>query len=294
MKRRTRMFSPIVAIVLVDQVADVCARVAEGLLVQARPAVPLLELALDDLGADVLRLLLDGLVGEQLGLLGLEVRRPGCGSMVDVQRREAGDLDGEVADELLELLGARDEVGLAVDLDEHADAAAGVDVAGDEALAGVATGLLGRRGQAALAQQRDRLVEVAVRLGQRLLAVHEPGAGPLAQFLDQLRRDVRHESACSCSFAVARAHRVRPWVGWCRPVASALRRSRSAASTRDRPGGPAAVSPRGVLGLLGRFAGEFGGDLLGAGLGAARRRPLQLGRRGRRAAGRPRRHRARR
>ena len=119
-------------------------------------------------------------------------------SGVDVQRREAGDLDREVADELLELVGAGHEVGLAVDLDEHADAAAGVDVARDEALAGVAAGLLGGRREALLAQQRDGLVEVAVGLGQGALAVHEAGAGPLAQLLDQLRRDVRHAGACSC------------------------------------------------------------------------------------------------
>ena len=87
-------------------------------------------------------------------------------SCVDVQRRQAGDLDREVADELLELVGARDEVRLAVDLDEHADAAAGVDVARDEALAGVAAGLLGGRGEAPLAQQRGRLLEVAVGLGR--------------------------------------------------------------------------------------------------------------------------------
>ncbi len=46
-----------------------------------------------------------------------------------------------VAHELLELVGASHEVRLAVDLDEHADAAAGVDVARHEALAGVAAGL---------------------------------------------------------------------------------------------------------------------------------------------------------
>ena len=128
---------------------------------------------------------------------------------VDVQRGEAGDLDGEVADELLELVGASDEVGLAVDLDEHADAAARVDVARDEALAGVAARLLGRGGQALLAQQRDGLVEVAVGLGQRVLAVHEAGAGPLAQFLDQLRRDVRHAVRVSCSWCRRRAGGVR-------------------------------------------------------------------------------------
>ena len=105
------------------------------------------------------------LVGEQLGLLASRASA-GMRSTSTYSGGEAGDLDGEVADELLELVGARDEVGLAVDLDEHADAAAGVDVARDQALAGVAAGLLGGRGQALLAQERDRLVEVAVGLGR--------------------------------------------------------------------------------------------------------------------------------
>ena len=100
---------------------------------------------------------------------------------------EAGDLHGEVADELLELVGAGHEVGLAVDLDQHADAAAGVDVAGDEALAGVAAGLLRRGGEALLAQLRDGLVHVAAGLLERALAVHHAGAGPLAQLLDGIR-----------------------------------------------------------------------------------------------------------
>ena len=77
---------------------------------------------------------------------------------VDVLRAQAGDLDRQVLDELLELLGAGDEVGLAVDLDEHADPAAGVDVAADEALADVAVGPLRRRppGHARAGRRRRR------------------------------------------------------------------------------------------------------------------------------------------
>ena len=57
-------------------------------------------------------------------------------------------------DEFGELRIARDEIGLAVDFDEHADLAAGVNVAGDDAFVGDALGLFrGLRG-AALEQQR--------------------------------------------------------------------------------------------------------------------------------------------
>ncbi len=63
-----------------------------------------------------------------------------------------GDLQREFLDEGLEVVGARDEVGLAVHLDEHADLAAQVDVGADQALAGGAAGLLRRLREAALAQ----------------------------------------------------------------------------------------------------------------------------------------------
>ena len=62
--------------------------------------------------------------------------------------------------------------------------AAGMDVGGDEALAGVAAGLLGGRCLAPLAEQDDGLLEVAVRLLEGALAVHEAGAGALAELLD--------------------------------------------------------------------------------------------------------------
>ena len=146
-----------------------------------------------------------------------------------VVRAQRDDLDGQVLDELLELLVAGDEVGLAVDLDERAEPAARVDVAADQALAGVAAGLLGR-----LRRRRARAAGRSPSRGRRrisvegLLAIHEPGAGPLAQFLDQLGRDVRHRclSLLCCRRAVGRTPR------------GGFRRS---GATGSRPGPPGDV-----------------------------------------------------
>ena len=100
---------------------------------------------------------------------------------------------GGVADELLEVLVAGDEVGLGVDLDDGAARAVGGDA--DQALGGDAAGLLGGRRQALGAQPVDRLLEVARDLAQRLLAIHHARAGLLAQFLDQRGGDLSHVSA---------------------------------------------------------------------------------------------------
>src|SRR5207248_3722222 len=84
------------------------------------------------------------------------------------------------------------EVGLAVHLDQHADLAAHVDVRPDGALGRGAPGFLLRRGQPLLAQPIDRLLQVATGFLQRLLAVHHPRAGLLAQVLHHRRRDLSH------------------------------------------------------------------------------------------------------
>ena len=97
-----------------------------------------------------------------------------------------GDVHGDVAHQRLELVGAGHEVGLAVDLDQHADLAAGVDVGADHALGGDAAGLLGGARQALLAQVVDGLLHVALGLDQGVLAVHHAGAGALAELLDHL------------------------------------------------------------------------------------------------------------
>ena len=67
-----------------------------------------------------------------------------------VIRRDDGrvhrrDLHGDVPRELAEVVRVRDEVGLAVEFDEDADAAAGVDVAFDDAVGGFAVRSAWRR-----------------------------------------------------------------------------------------------------------------------------------------------------
>jgi hypothetical protein len=81
------------------------------------------------------------------------------------------------------------EVGLAVDLDEHADAAVRVDVRHHGTLGRLAAGLLGRLREALGAQEVDRLLDVTGDLDERLLAVGHAGAGALAQVLDHRCRD---------------------------------------------------------------------------------------------------------
>ena len=89
--------------------------------------------------------------------------------------------------ELFERLGLGDEVGLAAQIDEDADASA-VDVAVDQALASSALGALGGGGDALLTQDEPCLLHVAVGFGQRLPAVHDAGAGLGAEFFDLVNR----------------------------------------------------------------------------------------------------------
>ena len=99
---------------------------------------------------------------------------------------------GELSSEAGELGVAADEVGLGVDLDEHAHGRVSRDERGDGALVGRATGLLGERSQTAGAQDVDSGVQVAVGLGERLLALHHAGSGALAELLDHAGGDVSH------------------------------------------------------------------------------------------------------
>src|SRR4051795_8081809 len=148
---------------------------------------PGLELALGDLGADVLglvgRLLLEDL---QLGLL------VGLGDLVlghVLRVRGGGNVQRDVARERDEVVVAGDEVGVAVDLDQHADLAVAVDVGRDRALGGLAVADLQRLVAEANAQQLDGGVEVAAGLGQGVLAVHHAGAGGLPELGDLLGGD---------------------------------------------------------------------------------------------------------
>src|SRR5262249_34882159 len=71
-----------------------------------------------------------------------------------------------------------------VDLDEHSDATPGVKVGADQPFAGHAPRLLRRGGQALLAEPSNGLLQVALRLGKSLLAVHEARTGLVAKLLD--------------------------------------------------------------------------------------------------------------
>src|SRR3954454_18352498 len=160
---------------LLDRLAAVLVLVDVRLVEQDDIVHPRLELALGDLRADVL-----GLVGPllledpQLGVLGL-LRDLVLGDVL--RRRGGGDVHRDLAGERLEVLVAGHEVGVAVDLDEHADLAVGVDVGGDRALGGLAAAHLERLVAQPHAQQLGGGVDVAVGLGQGVLALHHARAG---------------------------------------------------------------------------------------------------------------------
>src|SRR3954451_19851435 len=185
---------------LLDRLAAVLVRVDVLLLEQDDLLEPLVDLALGGALARVLGNVVQLARGDAQ-LLGTGVL--GDVLLVDVQRLRGGDVQGDVAGEGHEILVARDEVGVAVDLDERADLAVGVDVGLDRALCGLAAGQLGGAGDALLAQPGDRGVDVAGGLGQGLLAIHHPRARQVAQGLDVLRRDVGHlsSSVVACSSA---------------------------------------------------------------------------------------------
>src|SRR5215210_6595979 len=168
---------------LLDRLAVVLVAVDVHLVEEDGLLHPLAQLALGDLAADLLWLV-GGLLLEdpQLGLLDL-LRDlllghvPGRGGGGDVQRDLAG--------ERREVLVAGDEVGVAVDLDEHPDLAVGVDVGLDRALGGLAAAHLERLVAEPDAQELGGRVDVAAGLLERLLAVHHARARAVAELLDQ-------------------------------------------------------------------------------------------------------------
>src|SRR6476661_744004 len=110
-----------------------------------------------------------------------------------------------------ELLALRDEVGLAEDLDQGADAVG--RLGRDETVGGRSTLTLRHALEALDAQHLDGLGAVAVSLVERLLDVHHSGAGLLAQGLDVSGGVVRH--ALYRSFRQWRLTRVSAGSDWC-------------------------------------------------------------------------------
>src|SRR6478609_462359 len=127
---------------------------------------------------------LDDNLGERLavdvgGQQGVEVGSAGLDSNSE---HLVGELD--------ELVSLGDEVGLAVDLDHHADAA--VDLGSNQAFCGGAAFALGSALEALDADDFDGLLGVTVSFVKSLLDIHHAGAGALAQSLDISGSVVRH------------------------------------------------------------------------------------------------------
>ncbi len=132
---------------------------------------------LADLGAQVRDRLLDG-----------RVTHLGCLERVDVGGLRGGRRGDDLIGDRLEFGVLRDEVGLGVQLDQRAA------LGGDQALGGGPLGALADVLGALDAQQLDGLVEVAVGINQRVLAVEHASAGQLPKSLDVGSGVVRHLS----------------------------------------------------------------------------------------------------
>mgnify|MGYP001558157245 CR=1 FL=1 len=110
------------------------------------------------------------------------------------------DFSDDVCQELLKFVRAGDEIRLAVHFDERAGGVIGRHTVADEPLFRDAPRLFRRARQTALAENRVRLFDVAVRFGEGVLALHHAGAGLVAQRLDLFccdccHRDVLHNKS---------------------------------------------------------------------------------------------------
>src|ERR1019366_1802363 len=154
---------------------------------------PRVELAGDDFLAHVLRLL-----GRDV--LTTDVFDGGRGR----------DLHGDLAREGDEVLVLGHEVGVAVDLDQHPHLGSGVHICLNRPLRGRALAEILDLLPLLDAQDLDRLLDVALGLGEGLLAVHHPRACALAQGLYVFRSDLDRAhvalvSGVVCSAACAGA-----------------------------------------------------------------------------------------
>src|SRR5262249_31485747 len=137
--------------------------------------------------------------GDLLADLRREVVRDGANGLARERllreiRAERGLLRDreDVADEALERVVARREVGLDVDLDDRRAALVGRDARADLTLGGDGAGALGDLGLPLLEDDLDRLLHVALGLDQGALAVAHPRLGSLTKLLDRLRIDAGH------------------------------------------------------------------------------------------------------
>jgi len=106
-------------------------------------------------------------------------------------RVERGHVHGHVVAQALEVRRARDEIALAIHLDQHADLPARVDIGAHQPFGRRPLRFLGGRGLALLAQDVDGLLDIAFGFHERIAAGSEARASAVAQFLHQLRGDIR-------------------------------------------------------------------------------------------------------
>src|SRR5438552_2948065 len=172
---------------LLDQIADGLFRLADpGLVNEGDVLVISLDFAGDDLLDQVIGLatLLD-LIDEDATLL---LHLSGWHLvLVDSNRGSGGDMLGDVLHQLLEVVGTRHYIGLAVPFHHHANLTVVVDVAADHSFARLLPDALFGLGDPLGAEILDRLLHVAVVLLERLLGLHHPRAGALAQSLNVFR-----------------------------------------------------------------------------------------------------------
>ena len=110
-------------------------------------------------------------------------------------------MHGDVVAKLLEGFGAGDEIGLAIDFDEHANLAAGVNVTADQTFAGFALGLFGGGSLALFAEDVDGLLDIAGGFNQRGAAIGKARVGTVAQLFYELWRKFPSAGLCAhCSF----------------------------------------------------------------------------------------------
>ena len=117
---------------------------------------------------------------------------------LDEERGRGGDLQGHVLDEGAEAFVAGDEVGLAIDFDEHADFVADMDVGADDAFLGFAAGFFRGGGGAFFAQDGFGGGEVALGFDEGFLAVHHACAGFFAELFDEVGGDFGGGGSWGC------------------------------------------------------------------------------------------------
>ena len=257
-------------------------RVDVDLVEQHDVAQPLLDLALDDPRADVLGLV-GGLLLEDAGLGVTHVGRDLV--LGDPARlRRGGEVQRDVPGEGDEVVVLGHEVGVAVDLDEHADLAVGVDVALDGALGGLAVGELAELVAHLDPEDLGGLVDVAPASSRARLQSIMPGAGLLAQGGDVLGADLGSCAHAFCSWVafsvsgVGAGSRERARSAWA-PGPRRRRARRRLGRLRGSGGSAGAAARRG---------GRLGGSVRrrGSGLGAAAAGPGVRGRAAGAGAGR--------